>query len=407
MGSITFKAVVSDYRKADGTQTIRIRVTANRKVKYISTNIAVTESQLTRSGNIRDRAVLDKIDLLIAKMRAAASRINTFAASQMSVDEIVQFIDKGQDEDFRLDFYQFAEEIIAGKTAEHTRYHYRNALNALKKFTGKNTLDISEITSSFMRNFEAWLVAKYGAGSRCTGAYPSGIGHIHAQARMRFNNEETGDIKIRNPFAYYHPVRTRQAPHRNVSRETIQAIIDKRGMITNRIDKRAVDMFLLSFALMGMNAIDLHSCPPPKGDVLIYNRTKTKGRRDDRAEMHVKIDKRIRPLFDSWADPARKHALRLYATMSADVFTTELSVGLKRACKKMEIAEPLTFYSARHTWATLAYSAGVDKAVINDCLCHIDKNMSITDIYIAKDWQVMWRANEKVLDLFDWSSTQK
>ena len=33
MGSITFKAVVSDYRKADGTQTIRIRVTANRKVK--------------------------------------------------------------------------------------------------------------------------------------------------------------------------------------------------------------------------------------------------------------------------------------------------------------------------------------------------------------------------------------
>ena len=73
MGSITFKAVVSGFRKADGTQTIRIRVTANRKVKYISTNIAVTESQLTRSGNIRDRAVLDKTDLLIAKMRAAAA----------------------------------------------------------------------------------------------------------------------------------------------------------------------------------------------------------------------------------------------------------------------------------------------------------------------------------------------
>lgn len=33
--------------------------------------------------------------------------------------------------------------------------------------------------------------------------------------------------------------------------------------------------------------------------------------------------------------------------------------------------------------------------------------MKVTDIYIAKDWKVMWRANEKVLDLFDWSSTQK
>nr|DAW31503.1 MAG TPA: Integrase [Caudoviricetes sp.] len=407
MGSITFKAVVSGFRKADGTQTIRIRVTANRKVKYISTNIAVTESQLTRSGNIRDRAVLDKTDLLIAKMRAAASRIDTFAASQMSIDEIVQFIGKEQDEVFRLDFYRFADEIIAGKTAENTRYFYTNAMKALRTFTGKNSMDISEITSSFMRNFEFWLVAKYGAGARCTGAYPSCIGHIHAQARLRYNNEETGDVKVRNPFAYFHPARTRPAPHRNVSKDTIQTIIDKRGMLTKEIDKKAADMFVLSFGLMGMNAVDLHGCLPPKGDILIYNRTKTKGRRDDRAEMHVKIDKRIRPLFDSWIDPTGKRALRVYKTMTANTFSAELSIGLRGACKIMGITEPLTFYSARHTWATLAYSAGVDKAVINDCLCHIDKNMSITDIYIAKDWEVMWRANEKVLDLFDWSSTQK
>lgn len=82
MGTITFKAVLSPYRKSDGTQTIRIRVTANRKVKYISTNIAVDSSQLTRSGNIRDRAVLDKTDALIAKMRAAAAKIDTFAVTQ-------------------------------------------------------------------------------------------------------------------------------------------------------------------------------------------------------------------------------------------------------------------------------------------------------------------------------------
>lgn len=68
----------------------------------------------------------------------------------------------------------------------------------------------------------------------------------------------------------------------------------------------------------------------------------------------------------------------------------------------MGIEEYLTFYSARHTWATLAYSAGVDKSIINDCLCHIDESMRVTDIYIAKDWERLWKANEKVLDLFDW-----
>ena len=72
----------------------------------------------------------------------------------------------------------------------------------------------------------------------------------------------------------------------------------------------------------------------------------------------------------------------------------------------MKITEPLTFYSARHTWATLAYSAGIDKAIINDCLCHVDSSMRVTDLYIAKDWEVMWKANEKVLSLFDWSKCQ-
>nr|DAK90082.1 MAG TPA: Integrase [Caudoviricetes sp.] len=406
MGTITFKAVLSPYRKSDGTQTIRIRVTANRKVKYISTNIAVDSSQLTRSGNIRDRAVLDKTDALIAKMRTAAAKIDTFAVTQMSLDDIVRFITSNQEGSFRLDFFKFADEVIASKTTRNTKNYYLNAVNALKSFVGRDTLDISEVTSSMMRNFEAWLVNKHGRGARATGSYPASIGHIHAQARLRYNNEETGEIFIRNPFAYFHPARTIQAAHRNVSRETIQAFIDRRGLLVKKLDIRAADMFLLSFALMGMNAIDLHSCPPPQNGILIYNRTKTCRARADKAEMHVRIPAEIKPLFDRWTDPTGERALRIHLKTTSPIFVSELSTGLRRACKIMKITEPLTFYSARHTWATLAYSAGIDKAVINDCLCHVDSSMRVTDIYIAKDWEIMWKANEKVLSLFDWSKCQ-
>ena len=62
----------------------------------------------------------------------------------------------------------------------------------------------------------------------------------------------------------------------------------------------------------------------------------------------------------------------------------------------------LSFYSARHTWASLAYSIGIDKSVINDCLCHTDEAMKVTDIYINKDWSVLWNANQRVLSLFQW-----
>lgn len=402
MGTITFKPLLSSYQKADGTYTLRIRVTANRQSKYISTNIAVSQSQITRSGNIKDRAVIDKIDALVAKMRAASAEIDAFAVSRMTIGEIVRAITLRQEGTFRLDFFEFAEKIISAKGAKNTQYYYRNAIRALAEFTGKEKLDISDITSSLMRNFEAWLIAKHGKGARSTGAYTASIGHIHAQARMMYNNEETGDILIRNPFAYFHPTRTRQAAHRNVSRETIQAFIDKRYLLTLEVDKMSADLFLLSFALMGMNAADMYACKPPKDGILVYNRIKTAGRRDDRAEMHVRIDERIRPLFEKYADPTKGRALRLYKERTYAVQAMNLSIGLRRACKIMGITELLTFYSARHTWATLAYSAGVDKAVINDCLCHVDDSMRVTDIYIAKNWEVMWKANEKVLDLFDW-----
>lgn len=406
MGTISFKPVVADHKKADGTYTIRIRVTANRKSKYISTNISVSDIQLTRTGNIKDRAVLDNLDALVARMRAASADIDPFVVSRMTVDEIVRYIENNQEGTFRLEFFGFAQKVIESKATKNTRNYYRNAVVAFAEFTGRKSMDISEITSSLMRNFEAWLVAKYGKGARATGAYPESIGHIHGQARLMYNNEETGEIKIRNPFAYFHATRTRQPEHRNVSRETIQAFIDRRDKLTLKTDIMSADLFLLSFALMGMNAADLYACPAPQDGILIYNRAKTASRRDDNAEMHVMIDPRIQKLFEKWADPEKRHALRLYKKIRPNVLNLELSIGLRRACKLMGIEERLTFYSARHTWATLAYSAGVDKSIINDCLCHVDESMKVTDIYIAKDWERLWKANEAVLDLFDWTKCQ-
>ena len=406
MGTISFKPVVADHKKADGTYTIRIRVTANRKSKYISTNISVSDIQLTRTGNIKDRAVLDNLDALVARMRAASADIDPFVVSRMTVDEIVRYIENNQEGTFRLEFFGFAQKVIESKATKNTRNYYRNAVVAFAEFTGRKSMDISEITSSLMRNFEAWLVAKYGKGARATGAYPESIGHIHGQARLMYNNEETGEIKIRNPFAYFHATRTRQPAHRNVSRETIQAFIDRRDKLTLKTDIMSADLFLLSFALMGMNAADLYACPAPQDGILIYNRAKTASRRDDNAEMHVMIDPRIQKLFEKWADPEKRHALRLYKKIRPNVLNLELSIGLRRACKLMGIEERLTFYSARHTWATLAYSAGVDKSIINDCLCHVDESMKVTDIYISKDWERLWKANEAVLDLFDWTKCQ-
>jgi len=63
------------------------------------------------------------------------------------------------------------------------------------------------------------------------------------------------------------------------------------------------------------------------------------------------------------------------------------------------LALPCIFHMARHTWATIASNeAGVDKYTVHTALNHVDENMRVTDIYIAKSWDSIDAANRKVLD---------
>jgi len=38
-----------------------------------------------------------------------------------------------------------------------------------------------------------------------------------------------------------------------------------------------------------------------------------------------------------------------------------------------------------------------DKYTVNDALCHVDKEMRVTDLYIKKDFSIINEANRKVV----------
>lgn len=70
--------------------------------------------------------------------------------------------------------------------------------------------------------------------------------------------------------------------------------------------------------------------------------------------------------------------------------------------------EHITFYVARHTWATVARSAAlnIDKYTVHEALNHVDADMRVTDRYIDRDWGVIWQANAAVVGLLDWSAVE-
>ena len=83
-----------------------------------------------------------------------------------------------------------------------------------------------------------------------------------------------------------------------------------------------------------------------------------------------------------------------------DYATAKVNDALKWWCEDNDV-QPFTFYAARHTWASLARKAGVEKATIDECLCH-KGDFTLTDIYAERSWDLMTEANRKVLDLFTW-----
>lgn len=404
MARLTFAPVVySQYKRKDGNYTVKMRITFKKKTRFITTSEIARPDQLTRSLSIKDKELEMRLHNLEGRMMEAVSDFDMFELEEKDVDEIISHIKRRLVGEFRLDFFAFWTQAVAEKPAG-SRENYMVAMRNFKRFVGLEEMDISKVTAKLMREYQADLESTHGKGARAVSMYTGAVRHVHALARKQYNNEEDGSQPIKNPFEFYTPPKQQQATaHRDVKLSVLQDMINIREQLKGR-ERRAVDAYLISFALMGMNAPDLLSCKPPKNGVIIYNRQKTKDHRPDKAEMHVRIEPCILPIYNEWAENDGEHAF-IYHRFHKNhkQFTWALTKGLKKYRDRMGIpADELDFYSVRHTWATTAYSVGINEGVVNDCLCHIDPDMKVTNIYINKDWSVMWKANRKVLKKLKW-----
>lgn len=417
----TFRLNISPRLRSDGTRNIRIRVTHHRVAKYLSTAHYVESANITKSGKIKDPTVVDAVEETIRKMRRAVNRLG-FAADGLTCDELCRYIRKEINQaEFRLPFIEYGEKKIASKK-QSTAGTYRVTFAAILRYTGGQDPDISEITVPWLRGFVDFLNKEATdsgrlANGRATSHYPANIRHIMNLAREEFNDEDIGHIAIRNnPFARFKIAKPKLSAHRAISREIVQALIDQ-PRYENRIsagrgefDTRNVarDFFLISFCLMGMNAADIYEAKKPKGGILEYERKKTRDRRQDRALMQVKIPDVIIPILKRYKSGSKSPEMfRISAHYSSpETFNRALATGLKRI-QDEKGWEHFDFYSARHTWATLAVNeCGVDKYTVHAALDHVDKATAVTDIYIARDFKPLWAANEKVIKTLDWTNVK-
>lgn len=415
---LTIKAEVQrDKQRSDGTYNVKVRFTQDRKVKRLSSSLFVSSKDLTKSFNFKEGTTVKReVDKLIQTYQEKCAKLQ-LEVNHYTLDDIFSFLKSEREQTQSIDFIQYCKEWLE-TTDIKGKKNYQSALNSFISYLGKEHLKTDEVTSQLLNGFKAHLnlrrekqviqLQKQGKripSNRTVSLYLGSIRHLFNEAKKKYNDYDKNIILIpHSPFEHVEVPKQEATRKRALSAETINQIL-KLAYIRNANGKERIcpfnlakDCFILSFCLMGMNSVDLHSCDEVEDNTITYYRSKTTGRRLDKAKMKVNILPVLSSLMEKYKDYTGRRVFRFYQMYNtANNFNRAINLGLKQIGKILKI-DDLEFYAARHSWATIALNkVGIDKYTVHAALNHVDETMRVTDIYIERDFVNENRANAKVV----------
>ena len=409
----TFKALIRpDHKRADGMYKVYIRLTHQRKQRYLATPFYVSTDQLTRGMKIKDRSVLDKVEEKIGEYRRIADDLG-FLQEQMDTDALVHALQAPKSDYDFLAFMQDYLDRMSKDGRKQTADAYRTALNSLREYNRNTPLPFASITKQYMLGY--WESIK-NLKANTRRSYITNIKAAYRRAQKQLNDDEAGIIIARHgvfDLIDLPPMESRnELAFEKV--EDMQAVIDAPYTGCWSYDL-AKDLFVLSFVLLGMNYADLIRLRKSdyRDGVITYSRKKVKERMGNRSEMKIQVPEVGKIILEKYsgdkvylidfAGHPRSSDVprRIHATFQNAGLEPMGETYLERAG---HVKGRYVFYSARHSMATFARNeCGIDKLTVHEMLNHATpREYQMTDVYLRRDYSHLWAANEKLLALFDW-----
>ena len=408
MATVSAK-VYEHHKKTDGTYNVKICVYHKEERKFIDTSHFLVKRQLTPKLKIKDNFINDLIEDQLRGYRKVigelGERLNFFNAESLR--------DFLRDKDTDIDFIKFCSSHIDKSEKEGrkgTAHNHQVVRNSLIDYFNRQAVSITEINSNMLISYEKFLRGERtmlrdngqdGTNKKTSrGLSDSGL-HNHMRdlrtlfnaARNLYNNEDLGIYRIKHyPFKKYKVGSPPLTKKRNNSLEQVRAVRDCVTLPHSR-SELAKDLYMLSFYLCGMNAVDLYHLT--KSDIrngrIDYNRSKTQRQRKDNAFISIKVIEEAKPLLEKYIENLATRYVDSQGLNKA------LDKGMKDLRKLTGIPD-LTLYWARHTFATIARnSCRMSKDDVALALNHVDSEHSTTDIYIEKDWSIVDEVQIKVV----------
>jgi len=411
MATVTTK-ILKNQRKRDGTYNVKIRIIHQRKICYLSIHHFVCDKQLDSDFTILDSSINKQLNGTIQKYRTAIGQLNDVLDFYCvyAIKDYLKNIDKD------IDFVKFCSEHIRDLLKSNRKGSantFKTVIYSLVDYFKRNTISPLEINEKELIRYERYLRSERTITRRCNkilvtrkirGMENAGVHNhmrdlrtLYKEAMRFFNNPQFDDIKIRHcPFDNYKIPDTPLTRKRNIKAAQIKGIRDT-TVIANSRAELARDMFMLSFYLCGMNAIDIYNLRRTNfvDGRIEYSRTKTKTRRKDTAFISIKIVKNAEPILEKYV--GKLHLKYKEST----ALNHALNVGLKQL-SEINKMPPITFYWARHSFANLARNkCRISEDDVALALNHSDDYHKTTDIYLEKNWNIIDEVQDSVISLID------
>jgi hypothetical protein len=410
MATLNAKVFKHHYKKSDGTYNVKIVLYHGTSV-YLDTEHYVVDKQLTKSFKIKDQFVLAQLATTLSKYRKAIGELGE-KINALSADSLKQHLIGNEQ---KVDFLIFSEEYITElKSREATAKsaaNFQTVRNHLLDFNDHHdSLPIEFISVEFISRFEKFLRKErtmirkdqFGKLRKSKGKpLPDASIHVYLRdfqglfsaAMKKYNRPSIHLIPIKfNPFEEYKIVDAPETEKRSLEIEQLCKIRDCKVPEGSRAEL-ARNLGMLSFYLCGMNAVDIYKQQYAiRNGRIEYQRSKTSGRRKDKAFISIHIPEEAKTLLE-FAATVRKR----YATIGN--LNKALSKGM-RMLSKLTCIDGLEFYAFRHSFGNHASNTcRKPTKEVALALNHIEEGFKTTNIYIAKNWTIVDEVQEAVLSL--------
>ncbi len=245
----------------------------------------------------------------------------------------------------KANFIKYFEEL-GNKKEPHTKTAWSNTLKHLISFQGEK-ISFENVTIKWLEEFLNYLI-KQELSNNTIFTYFNKI-------TATLNQAVKEKIIVENPAKYVKKPQKRETEILFLTKEEIQKIID-----TDFFDNDAKNAFLMS-CYTGLRASDIKALKWShiKDARIQISQKKTKNL------VYIPLNQNAINILDK-----QKHCKEFVFNLSEHV--SSLNRTVKKLLKKAEIKKGIHFHCARHTFATLLVSSGVNIFTISKLLGHQD-----------------------------------